>query len=146
MNNMTTIENVSVSLNDGHPVTTSLDVAEKLALGGVAGVRAYPANEAYADVGFVMSTELRKNFTSTDSPLHQLQWIGFIDIGQAQLNKESVNSDTNLVRRSGFGMGLNWVYDKTTQLKTLYAQKIASADENSTSAQGRIWVQGYRSF
>ncbi len=130
----------------GQTATVNLDVAEKLALGGVAGVRAYPANEAYADVGFVMSTELRKNFTSTDSPLHQLQWIGFIDIGQAQLNKESVNSDTNLVRRSGFGMGLNWVYDKTTQLKTLYAQKIASADENSTSAQGRIWVQGYRSF
>jgi len=41
---------------------------------------------------------------------------------------------------------LNWVYDKTTQLKTLYAQKIASADEVSTSAHGRIWVQGYRSF
>ena len=130
----------------GQTATVNLDVAEKLALGGVAGVRAYPANEAYADVGFVMSTELRKNFTSTDSPLHQLQWIGFIDIGQAQLNKESVSSDANQVRRSGFGMGLNWVYDKTTQLKTLYAQKIASADEISTSAQGRIWVQGYRSF
>ncbi len=130
----------------GQTATTNLDVAEKMPVGGVTGVRAYPANEAYADVGFVVSSELRKNFSSSDSPLHQLQWIGFVDIGQVQLNKESTGAEADQIRRSGFGMGIHWVYDKTTQIKTLYAQKIASADENSTSAQGRIWVQGYRSF
>jgi hemolysin activation/secretion protein len=130
----------------GQTATTNLDVAEKMPVGGVTGVRAYPANEAYADVGFIISTELRKSFSSADSPLHQLQWIGFVDMGQAQLSKESTSTEANQIRRSGFGMGIQWVYDKTTQFKTLYAQKIASADEISTSAQGRIWVQGYRSF
>jgi hemolysin activation/secretion protein len=44
----------------GQVASKNLDVSEKMALGGMYGVRAYPEGEAYADQGYLLTLEARQ--------------------------------------------------------------------------------------
>ena len=87
----------------GQLASKNLDSAEKVALGGPRGVRAYAPSEATADEAHVLTAELRYS-VSGDASLQ-----AFYDAGWARLNRDPLpNGVTNNVHRRGYGVGVFW--------------------------------------
>ena len=76
----------------GQWASKNLDVSEKMGLGGVGGVRAYPGGEAYGDQGYVVNLELRHALPAPGAWAGQLQLVGFADSGTVTLNHTGWNS------------------------------------------------------
>ena len=97
----------------GQIASKNLASAEKIALGGPDGVRAYPVGEATADSGLVTQTELRYIVPQTKIFGGDLTFLGFFDYGYAKINqipnKDPVTgliTDSENVRSfSGYGLG-----------------------------------------
>jgi hemolysin activation/secretion protein len=143
--------NDAVSLSaaiNGQLASKNLDVSEKMELGGMYGVRAYPEGEAYADQGYVLTLEARwllPNFT--EKLPGQVQMIGFIDTGSVTLNKNPWAAGPNQRTLSGAGLGLNWLDSGNFMVRAFYAFKLGS--EAATSApdtDGRFWIQAVKYF
>ncbi|MCJ7798920.1 MAG: ShlB/FhaC/HecB family hemolysin secretion/activation protein, partial [Polaromonas sp.] len=64
---------------NGQVGSKNLDVSEKMELGGMNGVRAYPAGEAYADQGYLLTLEARLRLPTPARLPGQVQLIGFVD-------------------------------------------------------------------
>lgn len=133
----------------GQAASKNLDVSEKMELGGMYAVRAYPEGEAYADQGYVATLEARMDlprFSQTQTG--QLQLIGFVDTGSVTLNKTPWTAGTNHRTMSGAGIGLNWTDNVNNfVVKAYYAHKLGS--EVATSAPdspGRFWIQAVKYF
>ena len=133
----------------GQVASKNLDVSEKMELGGMYAVRAYPEGEAYADQGYVLTLEARADlprFTPTQSG--QLQLIGFADTGTVTLNKNPWTDGPNRRTLSGAGVGLNWTDSGNSfVVRAYYARKLGN--EVATSApdsSGRFWIQAVKHF
>lgn len=133
---------------NGQLASKNLDVSEKMELGGMNAVRAYPEGEAYADQGYVISLEVRKQLPKlSESIFGQMQLIGFIDSGTIETNKIPWVVAQNKRTLSGLGAGVNWMGANSFVLKAFYARKLG--DEMATSApdiSGRFWIQGVKYF
>lgn len=144
--NATHLHNVSemVSLYaalNGQVASKNLDISEKMELGGMYGVRAYPEGEAYGDEGAVLNLEGRVQLTAT------LQAIVFVDAGTVRLNKSPWASGSNHRTLSGAGLGLNWAENNNFMVRAYYARKLG--DDLATSApdkSGRFWIQAVKYF
>lgn len=132
----------------GQIASTNLDTSEKLGLGGVSGVRAYPSGEAYGDQGYVFNVEGR-------TPLHklsekipgQVQLIGFVDTGRVSLNKSPLGTDNNDRSLHGTGVGLNWAEHNHFAVSATLARRLDS--EPVTSApddKSQFWLQAAMYF
>ena len=132
----------------GQLASKNLDVSEKMELGGMYGVRAFPEGEAYADQGYVLNIESRTLLSKISEKLSgKMQLVVFVDTGTVQANKYTWTPEQNTRNLSGAGVGLNWVGANNFVLKTYYAHKLG--DEAATSApdkSGRFWVQGVKYF
>jgi hemolysin activation/secretion protein len=82
----------------------NLDASEKLGLGGVNGVRAYPNGEGYGDTGWVAQTEVRYAVGPVVPYL-------FYDAGRVTLNKSPWTTLDNHRALAGGGIGLRYVRD-----------------------------------
>ena len=126
----------------------NLDVSEKMELGGMNAVRAYPEGEAYADQGYVLNMEIRTQLTKLSERITGLvQLICFVDTGTVEINKNPWLVAQNNRTLSGAGLGINWMNTNNFVLKTFYAHKLG--DETATSApdtSGRFWIQGVKYF
>ncbi len=132
----------------GQLASKNLDISEKMQLGGMNGVRAYPEGEAYGDQGYLMTLEARKKLPKKTEKLPgQLQLVGFVDTGTVMINQSPwTNSDNNRTL-SGAGVGINWFDDNNFVVKLAYAFKLGS--EQATSApdkDGRFWIQAVKYF
>jgi hemolysin activation/secretion protein len=143
----------SVSLSaavNGQYAWNNLDVSEKMELGGMYAVRAYPEGEAYADQGYVVNLEARMQLPKfSDAMPGQLQLIGFIDTGRVIVNKNPWPGAAGVNRRtlSGAGVGLNWSDTNNFMVRAYYAFKVG--DEVATSSpdkSGRFWIQAVKYF
>nr|WP_052170114.1 ShlB/FhaC/HecB family hemolysin secretion/activation protein [Massilia sp. JS1662] len=85
----------------------NLDSSEKLGLGGVNGVRAYPNGEGYGDMGWVAQTEVRYAVGAVVPYL-------FYDAGRVTLNKSPWNTLDNHRSLGGGGIGLRYARDAWT--------------------------------
>lgn len=133
----------------GQAASKNLDISEKMELGGMYGVRAFPEGEAYADQGYIVSLETRVDLPAfSDSQSGQLQLIGFVDTGSVTLNKNPWTAAANHRTLSGAGIGLNWTDNSNNfVVKTYYAHKLGN--EVATSApdsSGRFWIQAVKYF
>jgi hemolysin activation/secretion protein len=145
---VTDTASLSASLN-GQLASKNLDVSEKMELGGMYGVRAYPEGEAYADEGYVLNLEARLLLPRFSERLPgQMQLIGFVDAGSVTVNKNPWSGlGPNHRFLSGAGIGLNWSDTNNFMLRAYYAVKLG--DEKATSApdkSGRFWIQGVKYF
>jgi len=138
------VENTSfyVSLT-GQMASKNLVSAEKFALGGPTGVRAYPVGEAAADEGNLLNAELRWNMPNTD-----LMFNGFIDIGTAKLNRKPNALDLANNRNIwGYGLGVNLGKQGDYLVRTSIAWRgnnnLPQAD---LDRKPRAWVQLSKSF
>ena len=124
----------------------NLDVSEKMGLGGVGGVRAYPGGEAYGDQGYVLNLELRRNLPFTALP-GQLQLVGFADTGTVKLNRNQWSAGDNRRTLSGAGVGLTWTGANALLVKAYYAHKLGNAEATSAPDKaGRFWLQAIKYF
>lgn len=133
---------------NGQIASKNLDVSEKMELGGMYAVRAYPEGEAYADQGVVLNLEARMLLPKfSQSMPGQLQLIGFIDAGGVTVNKEPWSGGPNRRTLSGAGVGLNWSDTNNFMVRAYYAFKLG--DEVALSApdrSGRFWIQAVKYF
>ncbi len=126
----------------------NLDISEKIELGGINGVRAYPEGEAYADQGYVLTLEARWQLPVFAGPLPgRFQLVGFIDTGSVTVNKNPWASGDNRRTLSGAGAGLNWSDYGNFLLRVFYARKLGNAVATSApDAKGRFWIQAVKYF
>lgn len=132
----------------GQFASKNLDVSEKMELGGMNAVRAYPAGEAYADQGHVVSLEARLLLPklSAQQP-GQLQLVGFADSGRVTRERDPWLAGPNSRTLSGAGLGLVWAESDNFMVRAYYAHKLGS--ETATSApdkSGRFWLQAVKFF
>lgn len=138
---------LSAALN-GQLASTNLDVSEKMELGGMYGVRAYPEGEAYGDQGYVASLEARWLLPkSTERYPGQVQLLGFVDAGHTTLNKNPWVAGQNQRTLSGAGFGVNWFESGNFMVRAYYAFKLGSeAATSAPDADGRFWIQAVKYF
>jgi hemolysin activation/secretion protein len=142
----TAIERISVFASlSGQVASKNLDVSEKMELGGMYGVRAYPEGEAYADEGYLLTLEVRKQL-----PLDvagQLHVAAFVDAGVVTLNQSPWTSANNTRHLSGAGVGLYWTRASDFSVRMFYAHKLGDGVALSApDKSGRFWVQAVKYF
>jgi hemolysin activation/secretion protein len=132
----------------GQMASKNLDISEKMELGGMYGVRAYPEGEAYADQGYLLSVEARMQLPKlAPRATGQLQLIGFIDSGTVTLNRKPWTLDPNRRTLSGAGVGLNWTQANDFVVRMYYARKLGHESAKSApDTSGRFWIQAVKYF
>lgn len=132
----------------GQIASKNLDVSEKMELGGMYGVRAYPEGEAYADQGYLATLEARLLLPKIVPTMPgQMQLIGFVDSGSVTINKSPWSAGSNSRTLSGAGVGLTWTATNDFSVRTFYARKLGSEVATSApDASGRFWIQAVKYF
>ncbi len=133
---------------NGQVASKNLDVSEKMELGGMYAVRAYPEGEAYSDQGAVITVEGRQTLPRFYDPLPgQMQFIGFIDTGIADAYQHTWASGTNNRTLIGGGVGLTWIDVNNFAVRTYYAHRIGNDKVVSGPDQaGQFWFQVVKYF
>ncbi len=116
-----------------------LDGSERFYLGGMSGVRAYPASETSGDVGYTATVELRRA-----TGVEGLEAAAFIDVGEVTRSK-GYGEHRNL---AGWGVGLRYAKPGDWYAQFDYARKINGEDNISEdhNHDGRMWFQVYKMF
>lgn len=116
-----------------------LDGSERFYLGGMSGVRAYPASETSGDVGYTATMELRRA-----TGVEGLEAAAFIDVGEVTRSK-GYGEHRNL---AGWGVGLRYAKPGDWYAQFDYARKINGEDNISEdhNHDGRMWFQVYKMF
>ncbi len=145
--NVTDSFSLYVSIN-GQYAFNNLDVSEKMELGGINAVRAYPEGEAFADEGYVLTLEARLQLPRFVERLPgQAQLIGFVDTGKVKVNHDPWTTEDNSRTLSGVGVGLTWMEYNNFTLRTYYALKLGGEDATSApDRSGRFWIQVVKYF
>jgi hemolysin activation/secretion protein len=146
--------NTALVLNvSGQMATKNLDSGEKMSLGGVGRVRAYPAGEASGDEGHVLTLEMRFNLPSLKS-----EFSTFYDYGHIRLDKKPVSVPAtgpgNSYDLQGIGAGIQWNAAKNIALQVQVATKIGKnpapnfggTDVDGSDSRTRAWFQASVSF
>lgn len=132
----------------GQVASKNLDVSEKMELGGMYGVRAYPTGEAYGDQGYLMTLEARMLLPKFSPHMPgQMQLVAFVDSGTVTANKNPWTTGSNSRTLSGAGVGATWTDPGNFAVRTYYAHKLGN--EAATSApdrSGRFWIQAVKYF
>ena len=137
-------ESVSAVIKfNGQYTDKNLDGAEQLSLGGPSAVRAYPANEAAGDQGFVTSLEFNKTFTKNKKITF------FYDYGKIQLHKiawDNWNSTNTSLKNNydlhGLGFSFSMPIYKNFALTATYAEKLGNnrgKDSSGNDVDGLTW-------
>ena len=129
--------------------TKNLDSSEKMSLGGLNGVRAYPVGEASGDDGWRWTSELRWNLPTREGDDNVWQLIAFADGGHVNLYHNKLPGYTGPAGRSlyGAGVGVHWSNQANWVARAHYAWKLGSEDAVSdTDRNGRFWFQIYKFF
>jgi hemolysin activation/secretion protein len=119
----------------------NLTSTEKMSLGGVYGVRAYPQGEAPADDAWLLNLELRFDVTP------QTQALFFYDSAQGRLNHKPVAADGDNRRSlSGVGTGMRWTGPQGLSLQATVAWRTDEAPSSDKDKLPRAWLQLTKRF
>jgi hemolysin activation/secretion protein len=127
---------------NGQMAGKNLDVSEKMELGGVNAVRAYPEGEAYGDQGAVANVEARWDLPVWDLVDGHPQLIAFVDGGRVVANKNNWTGNPDRRTLGGAGLGVNLSADRNYAIKFFWAHKVDSGPVLSqTDSASRVWLQ-----
>ena len=130
----------------GQYASKNLDSSEKFYLGGLYGVRAYPASEAGGSNGQLVNVELRARLPRGAALSSFYDW-GHVTVnrhndfaGAAQVNGYSLK---------GAGLALAWSGPARVSLKAVWARRIGShpspnlngSDQDGSLHKNRYWLQ-----
>lgn len=126
----------------------NLDSSEKMSLGGMNGVRAYPQGEAFADEGYLATLEARLLLAGLSEQVPgQVHLIGFADAGTVSVHKDPWDDADNDRTLSGAGVGINWVDYNNFSIKSYYAHKLGNEEATSApDSDGQFWMQLVKYF
>ncbi len=127
---------------NGQRANKNLDVSEKMELGGVNAVRAYPEGEAYGDQGAVASVEARLDLPQWDLAQTQPQLVAFVDGGRVYADRNNWTHVPDRRTLGGAGLALNLFSERNFVAKLSWAHKVDSGPAQSQKdAPSRVWVQ-----
>jgi hemolysin activation/secretion protein len=132
---------------NGQAASKNLDVSEKMELGGMNAVRAYPEGEAFADEGLLATIEARMDLPKFTSSPARLQLVAFVDAGSVTIDHAPWASGTNHRNLRGAGVGMNWFEPGNFMVRAYYALKLGN--ERAVSAPdraGRLWISATKYF
>ena len=131
----------------GQAASKNLDSSEKMSLGGMDGVRAYPQGEAFGDQGYLVNLEARLLLPNAGSLPGRMHLIGFVDAGGVTINKNPWAAGPNQRSLGAYGVGFTWSDPGNFLLRTYYARKLGSdAATSAPDRSGRFWIQGVKYF
>ncbi|MES2785202.1 MAG: ShlB/FhaC/HecB family hemolysin secretion/activation protein [Pseudomonadota bacterium] len=131
----------------GQVASKNLDSSEKMVLGGMNAVRAYPEGEAYADEGLLLNLELRYDLPKPAVLPGYMQLAAFVDAGSVKTNHSPWTAGSNDRTLSGAGFGLNWGDPGNFQARAYYARKLGNqVSLSAPDRSGRFWVQLVKYF
>jgi hemolysin activation/secretion protein len=148
-------EGVALSLSaEGQAALGNLDSSEQFSLGGPAGIRAYPVNEANGDDGIVATAEPRW------APVEGVVLSAFYDIGVIRQHahpypgSQLVPGQPNAYPLQGAGVGIDWLPLPEIELKAVYAHAVglnAGHDAQGANSDGKhdrdaLWLQAKVAF
>ncbi|PLC54726.1 peptide transporter [Pollutimonas nitritireducens] len=147
LQNLTQSVSLYAGIN-GQFASKNLDSSEKMSLGGINGVRAYPQGEAWGDEGYVINVEARWLLPQfSPNQLGQVQLVAFADTGTVSAHKNPWSSESNRRTLSGAGVGVNWMDYNNFAVKLAYARKLGNEETLSApDKDGRFWVQLVKYF
>jgi hemolysin activation/secretion protein len=133
---------------NGQFASKNLDISEKMGLGGMYGVRAYPVGEGYMDEGYIATLEARLLLPKfSESMPGQMHLVGFADTGSGSHNKNPWAAGENHRTLSGAGVGLTWEEYNNFVVNAYWAQKLGNAVATSApDKNGRFWIQIVKYF
>jgi len=126
----------------GQLTSRNLDSSEKLSVGGMTGVRAYPPGEAAGDDVHLLQGELRYN--AGPFGIGQLAPLLFVDYARSRVNHQlwSGFSGQNVRTLYDAGIGAEWANPGLWFARGWYAHKLG--DEQATADRDRafrLWLQ-----
>jgi hemolysin activation/secretion protein len=124
----------------------NLDTSEKMQLGGMGGVRAYPTGEGSGTEGQLIQLELRQQLESG------ITLAGFYDWGQVWLQHDPSypgGPKHNRNTYKGFGASIGYTTEDGVSFKAIWARKDGSNpnptqtgnDQDGTRDRNRYWLQ-----
>ena len=127
----------------GQVASKNLDISEKMELGGINGVRAYPEGEAYGDDGYIATAELRYDLAaSTRGVPGDFQLFGFVDNGGVTYNHNRYLAGSDHTNLSGAGAGISWSGPGNLLARVSYAHRIGDTRVVSQpDTSGQVWFQ-----
>lgn len=133
---------------NGQIASTNLDIWEKMELGGMYGVRAYPAGTAFGDQGYVVNLEARLLLPPIAEAMPgDMHLLALFDTGTVQRNKNPWAGGDNTVTLSGVGVGVMWSVPNNFTIKSYYAIKVGNTPNTiNSSASGQFWLQFVKYF
>ncbi|MES2510366.1 MAG: ShlB/FhaC/HecB family hemolysin secretion/activation protein [Pseudomonadota bacterium] len=144
---VTSAVSIYASIN-GQVASKNLDSSEKLGLGGMSGVRAYPQGEAYGDEGYIVNLEARLLLPKWSERMPgEMHLIGFVDAGNVTINKSPWAGGNNSRSLAGYGVGATWGETGNFLVRAYYALKIGNEPAISApDRSGRFWIQAIKYF
>jgi hemolysin activation/secretion protein len=138
---------VNASLS-GQLASKNLDPSEKLVLGGMDGIRAYPQGEAFGDEGYVANIEGRLLLTGVSARVPgDVHLLGFVDAGHVRINRNPWDASPNARDLTGAGVGVSWSDPGNFSVRALYAARLGSEEAMSApDRSGRFWIQAIKYF
>lgn len=132
----------------GQLASGNLDASEKMVLGGMDGVRAYPQGEGFGDEGLLATVEARLLLAGVSERVPgQVHLLGFVDGGRVTVDKDPWFAGDNQRTLSSTGVGLTWDDPGNFAVRTYYAVKLGSEDAISApDKSGRFWIQAIKYF
>ena len=132
----------------GQSAYKNLDSSEKMVLGGMNGIRAYPQGEASGDEGYLINLEARWLLPRlSDRIAGDVHLIGFVDAGSVTVNKQPWAVGVNQRNLGAVGVGASWGEAGNFLVRSYYARKLGSdAATSAPDRSGRFWIQVIKYF
>ncbi|MEO8281289.1 MAG: ShlB/FhaC/HecB family hemolysin secretion/activation protein [Ideonella sp.] len=135
----------------GQLANRNLDSSERIYLGGVSGVRAYPASEAGGAEGSLFSLESRLQL-----PMN-VMLTAFYDWGQVKVDEDNRFVGAAVINRltlQGAGLSLAWVSSPNASFGLTWARRIGAnphptttgQDQDGTRDLNRFWLRTALAF
>jgi hemolysin activation/secretion protein len=132
----------------GQWASKNLDPSEKMVLGGIDGIRAYPQGEGFGDQGYLANLEARLLLASLGGRVPgAVHLVGFVDAGRITIDKNPWYPGENTRTLSGTGAGITWDEPDNFAVRMYYARKLGGdAAISAPDKSGRFWIQAVKYF
>ncbi len=132
----------------GQLASKNLDPSEKMVLGGIDGIRAYPQGEGFGDQGYLVNLEARLLLAGLSGRVPgDVHLLGLVDAGRITIDKNPWSPGENTRTLSGTGVGITWAEPGNFAVRTYYARKLGNEPAISApDKSGRFWIQAVKFF